>query len=161
MTSERLAVCAQLTGALEAGLEMARAYLRGRPARPGTLWDFQALRHRFADLYAEHKVLNDAVVATASALQHGHAGQRDVAALKLMVSSRAGPCLSEVMQLFGGVGYLEDLPLERAVRDAGMARFGSGTEDIMREIVATIPLPEDRLYEIVEFDELTGEATPR
>lgn len=161
MTAERLAVCAQLTGALEAGLELARAYLRQRPARPGTLWDFQALRHRFADLYAEHKVLSDAVVATASALQHGLAGQQDIAALKLVVTSRVNHCLPEVMQLFGGVGYLDDLPLERAVRDAQMARFGSGTEDIMREIVATIPLPEERLYEIVDFDDLTGEAVPR
>lgn len=161
MTSERLAICAQLTGGLEAGLELARAYLRGRPARPGTLWDFQALRHRFANLYAEHKVMSDSVVATASALQHGLAGQRDVAALKLVVTSRVGYCLSEVMQLFGGVGYLDDLPLERAVRDAWMARFASGTEDIMREIVAAIALPEERLHNIVQFDELTGEATPR
>lgn len=160
MTSERLAICAQLTGGLEAGLELIRAYLRGRPAAPGTLWDFQALRHRWANLYAEFKVLNDSVNATASALQHGLAGQRDVAALKLMVTGRIGYCLSEVMQMFGGVGYLDDLPVERGVRDAWMARFASGTEDIMREIVAAIALPEERLHDIVEFDELTGEAVP-
>ena len=149
MTAERLALCAQLTGALAGALELARAHLRRRAARPGTLWDFQALRHRFADLYSTQRVLEAATYATAAAVQHGQAGQRDVAALKLQVAPQIEGALSEVLQLLGGTGYTDEFPVERALRDARLARIGAGTDDVMREIVSGVALPEDRYIDLM------------
>jgi alkylation response protein AidB-like acyl-CoA dehydrogenase len=159
LTAERLSVCAQLVGALEACLEITRAYLRSRPTKDGTLWDFQALRHRFADLLAEHKVLADSVLSTAHAVHVGRAGQQAVAALKLAVAPRVERAISETLQLLGGMGYLADLPVERALRDVRLARIAAGTDDVMREIVATITLPDQRFHRLVSFDD-DGAAVP-
>lgn len=144
LVSERIAVCAQLVGALEACLEIVRGYLQARPTRTGHLWDFQALRHRFAGLMAEQKVLFDSVIATALAVQEGRSGQQATAALKLAVAPRVELAISESMQMLGGLGYLDDVPVERALRDVRLARIAAGTDDVMREIVATAVLPADR-----------------
>ena len=153
LNAERLSVCSQLVGALETCLEITRGYLRARPARSGTLWNFQALRHRFADLLAEHKVLQDSVTVTALAAQEGSAGQQAVAALKLAVAPRVERAISETMQLLGGVGYLDELPVERALRDVRLARIAAGTDDVMREIVATRVLPDEQYRRLISIGE--------
>jgi acyl-ACP dehydrogenase len=153
LNAERLSVCSQLVGALETCLEITRGYLRARPARSGTLWNFQALRHRFADLLAEHKVLQDSVTITALAAQQGGAGQQAVAALKLAVAPRVERAISEAMQMLGGLGYLDDLPVERALRDVRLARIAAGTDDVMREIVATRVLPDEQFRRLISIGE--------
>jgi alkylation response protein AidB-like acyl-CoA dehydrogenase len=136
LTLERLAGVAQLVGALETAVELTAGYLRARPSGTGTLWDHQALRHKQADLISTHGVLWHALLATTADLQAGRAGQRDVAALKLMAATMVERALSDALQLLGGIGYTTEWPIERALRDCRIARIGAGTDEIMREIVA-------------------------
>jgi alkylation response protein AidB-like acyl-CoA dehydrogenase len=42
------------------------------------------------------------------------------------------------LQLLGGYGYMEDYPLARLFRDSRLGRFGGGTSEILREIIAKI-----------------------
>jgi acyl-CoA dehydrogenase len=43
----------------------------------------------------------------------------------------------EVMQIMGGYGYMMEYPAQRAWRDMRISRIGGGTDEIMREIIAT------------------------
>ncbi len=44
----------------------------------------------------------------------------------------------EVMQVFGGYGYSEEFPVERAWRDARLGRIGGGTDEVQREIISRL-----------------------
>ena len=43
----------------------------------------------------------------------------------------------EALQFMGGYGYMMEYPVQRAWRDARLGRIGGGTDEIMREIIAT------------------------
>jgi alkylation response protein AidB-like acyl-CoA dehydrogenase len=43
----------------------------------------------------------------------------------------------EAMQFMGGYGYMMEYPVQRSWRDSRLGRIGGGTDEIMREIIAT------------------------
>ncbi|MGH9210106.1 MAG: acyl-CoA dehydrogenase family protein [Acidimicrobiales bacterium] len=144
ITAERLATVALLVGTLETTIELAATYLTTRNGPNGPLSDLQALRHRVADLVATQLALRSALSCTAAEVAAGRAGAREVAALKLVAAHQVEQSISEALQLFGGAGYTTDWPVERALRDCRMARIAGGTDEIMRELVASTPLPRGR-----------------
>jgi acyl-CoA dehydrogenase len=152
--ADHIMICAEYVGMLEACLELAQAYLKGRRSQLGSMWDYQAVRHRFADLLAEHRILDGAITAIAAGLQAGTGDMRhDAAVLKLAVGRRLERCFAEIMELFGGMGYCEEIPIERALRDVHVLRVGALPEGAIRDMVAEIELPNARFKEFLSFDD--------
>ena len=54
--------------------------------------------------------------------------------LKVAVSEHVQKCADEGIQIFGGMGFSEDTPMESAWRDARIARIYEGTNEINRMI---------------------------
>ena len=54
--------------------------------------------------------------------------------LKVAVSEDVQNCADEGIQIFGGIGFSEDTPMEAAWRDARIARIYEGTNEINRMI---------------------------
>ena len=57
--------------------------------------------------------------------------------VKLISSLVACEVADEAMQFMGGYGYMMEYPAQKAWRDMRIARIGGGTDEIMREIIAT------------------------
>ena len=55
---------------------------------------------------------------------------------KLYGSEMVGRVADRVVQIFGGAGYVSDLPIERMYRDARAFRIGEGTSEILRIQIA-------------------------
>ena len=55
---------------------------------------------------------------------------------KLYASEMAQRVTDHAIQILGGHGYMSEFPVERAWRDARLARIGAGTDEIMKEIIA-------------------------
>ena len=55
---------------------------------------------------------------------------------KLLATQVACEVADEAIQILGGHGYMREFPVERAWRDARLARIGAGTDEIMKEIIA-------------------------
>jgi alkylation response protein AidB-like acyl-CoA dehydrogenase len=61
---------------------------------------------------------------------------REISQCKLLSSQVAVEVADEAIQILGGHGYMAEFPVERAWRDARLARIGAGTDEVMKEIIA-------------------------
>src|SRR5207249_3378418 len=61
---------------------------------------------------------------------------REISQAKLLATQVACEVADAAIQIRGGHGYMREFPVERAWRDARLARIGAGTDEIMKEIIA-------------------------
>jgi alkylation response protein AidB-like acyl-CoA dehydrogenase len=61
---------------------------------------------------------------------------REISQAKLMATQIGVDVADDAIQILGGAGYMQEFPVERAWRDARLARIGAGTDEIMKEIIA-------------------------
>ncbi|XP_071459479.1 complex I assembly factor ACAD9, mitochondrial-like [Marmota flaviventris] len=60
----------------------------------------------------------------------------EAAMLKVFSSESAWQCVSEVLQILGGLGYMKDYPYERMLRDTRILLIFEGTNEILRMFIA-------------------------
>ena len=60
----------------------------------------------------------------------------EAAMAKLFASEALGRAADDTVQIFGGMGLMEELPVERLWRDARIERIWDGTSEIQRHIIA-------------------------
>uniref|UniRef100_A0A914XVU4 Acyl-CoA dehydrogenase/oxidase C-terminal domain-containing protein n=1 Tax=Panagrolaimus superbus TaxID=310955 RepID=A0A914XVU4_9BILA len=66
----------------------------------------------------------------------GTATDQDMAMAKLKATEMLAMVADEAIQIHGGMGLMEDLPLERIWRDARVERIWEGTSEIQRHIIS-------------------------
>jgi alkylation response protein AidB-like acyl-CoA dehydrogenase len=133
---ERLMIAAQLVEVAGRALRLALEYARSRVTFEKRLLDHSVLSHRLADCRTELWAAESFLRQTAERVAAGLAVSHEVAALKLFCSTTAGTIVDECMQALGGRGYSAPYQLERCWRDFRVARWGAGSDEMMRELVA-------------------------
>jgi alkylation response protein AidB-like acyl-CoA dehydrogenase len=137
VNNDRLMVAAKCVGIAQALIDLSIPYARERRTFGKPLAEHQAIQFMIADNDVE-TVAARALVQQAAAL--GDAGDpafRIAASrAKLFASEAAGRVADRVMQLFGGAGYMADLPIERFYRDVRAFRIGEGTSEMQRLQIA-------------------------
>ena len=140
---DRIFSACRSLGLAARGHEMACAYARERKAFGALLRDHQAIQMMVAD--------NDVEIEAARALIHQAVAfaERDdpnfrIAAsrAKLFASEMGCRVSDRVLQIFGGMGYMTELPVERFYRDARGFRIGEGTSEMQRIQIARHALAE-------------------
>src|SRR5438477_263129 len=76
------------------------------------------------------------VYQTAQQWDRGEYPVREISQAKLLATQVACEVADDAIQILGGHGYMREFPVERAWRDARLARIGAGTDEIMKEIIA-------------------------
>lgn len=117
--------------------DMAIEYARERKAFGARLADHQAIQFMLAD--------NDVELRAASLLAHEAAHLTDIddpqariaaSRAKLYATEMGSRVVDRVMQIFGGMGYMTELPIERFYRDMRAFRIGEGTSEMQRIQIA-------------------------
>jgi acyl-CoA dehydrogenase len=118
-------------------IEMAVDYAKQRVAFGAPLAQHQALQFMLADCDVEREAARLLMYAAALAADSGDPSARIAASRsKLYGSEMVGRVADRVLQLFGGAGYVADLPVERMYRDARAFRIGEGTSEMQRIQIA-------------------------
>lgn len=144
----RVNIAACSLGGAKACLRMARTYLFEREQFQHKLADFQALRFKFADLMTEYETARLMVYRAAASLdEQSSIGLLYCAMAKQTATDAGFSIANQVLQLFGGYGYLKEYPVERYFRDLRVHQILEGTNEIMRLIIAKQVLVDDFVIE--------------
>jgi acyl-CoA dehydrogenase len=75
-------------------------------------------------------------LAAAWRLDQGLPANREISSAKLFATEMLAHVTDEAIQIFGGMGLMDDLPLARFWRDARVERIWDGTSEIHRHIIS-------------------------
>ncbi|QLG48974.1 acyl-CoA dehydrogenase family protein [Natrinema halophilum] len=136
--SARADVAAQATGVSQAALEASVAYATEREQFDQPIAEFQAIRHKIAEMATNVEAARSLTYRAGSALKSGDDGHatRLASMAKLFASERAVDVTDEALQVHGGAGYVSDHPVERFYRDARITKIYDGTSEIQKTIIA-------------------------
>ncbi|HEY9289298.1 MAG TPA: acyl-CoA dehydrogenase family protein [Candidatus Dormibacteraeota bacterium] len=135
LRSTRLSVAATCVGKSRRALELALEHAARRRQFGSPIGKFQGVSFQLADMVTEIDAADYLTLAAAWRLDQGLAADREIAQAKLYASEMAGRVTDRALQIFGGMGLMSELPLERMWRDVRVERIWDGTSEIQRHII--------------------------
>jgi alkylation response protein AidB-like acyl-CoA dehydrogenase len=132
----RINVAARGVGVAQAAFEDAIRYAQQRETMGVPIAQHQAIQLKLADMYTKIEASRHLVLAAARAKDRGERVDLEAGAAKLFASETALECAVESMRIHGGVGFTQDLPVERYYRDAPLMIIGEGTNEVQRIVIA-------------------------
>jgi len=127
---------ARAVGMASRVLEMMRTYAAERKQFGQPIGEFQMVQQMIADSATEIFATRMMVLNTAWELDQGREPRDKVSMVKLYASEMIGRVADRGIQVFGGMGFCKDLPLERIYRDSRVTRIYDGTSEIHRMLIA-------------------------
>jgi len=77
------------------------------------------------------------VYAAARSVDAGVSVNMESAMSKVFASDVAMKVTTDALQIFGGVGYMRDYPIEKMMRDAKITQIYEGTNQVLRNVIAS------------------------
>jgi acyl-CoA dehydrogenase len=96
---------------------------------------FQGVSFQIADMITEIDAADYLTLASAWRLDQGLPANREIASAKLYASEMLARVTDAAIQIHGGMGLMDDLPIARFWRDARVERIWDGTSEIQRHII--------------------------
>lgn len=132
----RLQVGASCLGRAERAFEYAVDYAANRHQFGQAIGKFQGVSFKLADMAMEMKASELMILEAGWKYEQGVATDADMAMAKLKATEMLAMVADEAIQIHGGMGLMDDLPLERIWRDARIERIWEGTSEIQRHIIS-------------------------
>lgn len=119
-----------------AAMDVAREYSLEREQFGQPISRNQAIQWMLADHYTELEAARLLVLNAAFQKEEGRSFSKQASMGKLYASEAANRACYSALQIMGGLGYTEELPLERFARDVRVTSIYEGTSEIQRMIIA-------------------------
>ncbi|PTE21635.1 acyl-CoA dehydrogenase [Cereibacter changlensis JA139] len=132
----RLQVAATCLGRADRALQHAISYAAERRQFGQQIGKFQGVSFKLADMATELRAAELLTWAAAWKFDQGSVTEADMSMAKLKASEVLAMVADEAIQIHGGMGLMDDLPLERIWRDARVERIWEGTSEIQRHIIS-------------------------
>lgn len=140
--STRLTVAAFAVGRARRVLDMAVDWAASRRQFGRRIGEFQGTGFKLADMVTEIDAADWLTLAAAWKVDQGQDANREIASAKLYATEMLARVTDNAVQIFGGMGLMDELPIERFWRDARVERIWDGTSEIQRHIIARRLLAE-------------------
>ena len=132
----RLQVAATCLGRADRALGHAIRYAAERKQFGQQIGKFQGVSFKLADMALELKAAELLTFEAGWKFDQGSVTDADMAMAKLKATEALAMIADEAIQIHGGMGLMDDLPLERIWRDARVERIWEGTSEIQRHIIS-------------------------
>jgi alkylation response protein AidB-like acyl-CoA dehydrogenase len=132
----RLQVASICLGRCDRAFELACEYAASRTQFNQTIGKFQGVSFKLADMELKRRAAELITYQAGSRANNNQMSDMDAALAKLASTEALAFIADEAVQIFGGMGLMSDLPLERIWRDARVERIWEGTSEIQRLIIS-------------------------
>ncbi len=132
----RLTVAAFSVGRARRCFDYALHYAAERRQFGQQIGKFQGVSFQIADMITEIDAADWLTLAAAWRLDQSLPANREIASAKLYASEALARVTDTTLQIFGGMGLMDDFPIERFWRDARVERIWDGTSEIQRHIIS-------------------------
>ncbi len=134
--ASRLAIAANCVGRSERILEMALQWAATRKTFGKPIAEHQGIGFKLADMATEIEAARLLMLQCAWKMDRGEGTEALVGMAKMFGSETLGRVADNAVQIFGGMGVMQELPIERFWRDARVERIWDGTSEIQRHMIA-------------------------
>ena len=132
----RIGIAAQMVGLAQGALDHTIAYTQERKQFGQPIAEFQAVQFQLAQAATEIEAARLVAYNAARLRDAGESFLTEGAMAKLFASQVAERVSSLAVQLFGGVGYTKDYPVEKLYRDAKIGQIYEGTSNLQLQTIA-------------------------
>jgi hypothetical protein len=140
MVWERGCILAGAVGSMRRLLETSIAYAKARKQFGQAIGKFQLVSSKIVDMKVRLETARFMLYNCAYQLGRGRTPLIESAMAKLYISESWIECCQDALQIHGGYGYMKEYEIERELRDAIGSRIYSGTNEIQRNVIASLLL---------------------
>lgn len=133
---DRMEVAARALGEAELGFRLALDYVKQRRAFGRELVDFQSIQFKLAEMKTEVEVGRAFLCEGVRKHRSGSFGLGEGAMLKLWISEMSSRVIDSALQMFGGSGYMEEMPISRLYKANRLHRIYAGTSELQKVAIA-------------------------
>ncbi|WP_315135182.1 acyl-CoA dehydrogenase family protein [Achromobacter marplatensis] len=135
LARERLAIALRAAASVEGMLDEAAQYTRDRKVFSRRVIDYQNTRFKLANARAQTTMLRVFLDDCLARQMEGELDPTTAAIAKLNATEIQGRVLDDLLQMYGGYGYMAEYGIGRAWVDARALRIFGGTSEVMLEII--------------------------
>lgn len=128
-------------GLAEGAFEEAVKYARERTAFGRPIGEFQAIRHKLAEMYRDIEA-SRSLLYRACATANPFPDPYMAAIAKITANEMSLRVTSEAIQIHGGYGFTDEFPVSRFYRGARYGTLGGGTTETLKELVGKMILSD-------------------
>jgi acyl-CoA dehydrogenase len=132
----RLQVAAICLGRARRAIELATEWAASREQFGQKIGKFQGVSFKLADMQTQYDAAELLTFRAAWKDSAGTMTDSDAAMAKVFATEMCQFVTDEAIQIYGGMGLMDDLPLERFWRDTRVDRIWDGTSEIQRHIIS-------------------------
>ena len=136
---ERTVLAAGPLGIMQACMDLVLPYVHDRRQFGAPIGSFQLMQGKLADMYTTMNAAKAYVYSVAAACDRSGAEdggvRKDSAGAILFAAEKATWMALEAIQCLGGMGYMNESPAGRLLRDAKLYEIGAGTSEIRRWLI--------------------------
>jgi len=132
---ERAVLAAGPLGIMQACMDAVLPYMHERKQFGQAIGEFQLMQGKLADMYTTMNAAKAYVYTVAKACDKGRTSRKDAAGAILYAAEKATWMTLEAIQCLGGMGYINETPTGRLLRDAKLYEIGAGTSEIRRWLI--------------------------
>jgi isovaleryl-CoA dehydrogenase len=136
---ERLVLSAGPLGLMQAALDTTLPYTHTRKQFGQPIAHNQLVQGKLADMYTKYRASQAFTYSIARSVDESHEDPdiktQDCAGAILYAAERATECALDAVQLMGGMGYMNEVPAGRILRDAKLYEIGAGTSEVRRMVI--------------------------
>jgi alkylation response protein AidB-like acyl-CoA dehydrogenase len=134
----RISVAAMGVGLAQGAYDLAAGYARDREQFGKPIASFQAVRFRLADMATEIEAGRNLVYRAAWLKDQGRPFALEAAMAKLYTGELSNRAVNWALQIHGGYGFMDELPISRLYRDQKILEIGEGTNEVQRMVIARL-----------------------
>ena len=132
---ERVVLAGGPLGIMQASMDVVLPYVRERRQFGQPIGSFQLMQGKLADMETTMNACKAYVYAVARACDRGRVTRRDSAGAIVYAAEKATWMALEAIQALGAMGYVNESPTGRLLRDAKLYEIGAGTSEVRRMLI--------------------------